>query len=59
MPFLVTATIKPYKLDEVKEALRQAGVPVSTVSEVQGYGRQGARPRRSAVLEYQFSSSRR
>ena len=26
MPFLVTAIIKPYKLDEVKEALRQAGV---------------------------------
>ena len=43
MPFLVTAIIKPYKLDEVKEALRQAGVLGLTVSEVQGYGRQGGK----------------
>ena len=37
---LVTAVIKPFKLDEVKEALQALGVPGLTVSEVQGYGRQ-------------------
>ena len=37
---LVTAIIKPHKLDEVKEALRDAGVAGLTVSEVRGYGRQ-------------------
>ena len=37
---LVTAVIKPHKLDEVKEALMGAGVAGLTVSEVRGYGRQ-------------------
>ncbi len=37
---LVTAIIKPFKLDEVKEALRAHGVAGMTVSEVQGFGRQ-------------------
>ncbi len=37
---LVTAVIKPFKLDDVKEALETAGVQGLTVSEVQGYGRQ-------------------
>jgi nitrogen regulatory protein P-II 1 len=37
---LVTAIIKPHKLDEVKEALMGAGVAGLTVSEVRGYGRQ-------------------
>ncbi len=37
---LVTAIIKPFKLDEVKEALRGQGVAGMTVSEVQGFGRQ-------------------
>jgi nitrogen regulatory protein P-II 1 len=43
MPYLVTAIIKPFKLEEVKEALRGAGVMGLTVSEVQGYGRQGGK----------------
>lgn len=43
MPYLVTAIIKPFKLEEVKEALRGAGVLGLTVSEVQGYGRQGGK----------------
>ncbi len=38
---LVTAIIKPFKLDEVKEALKDAGIAGITVSEVQGFGRQG------------------
>ena len=43
MPHLVTAIIKPFKLEEVKNALRGAGVGGLTVSEVQGYGRQGGK----------------
>ncbi|MPY93843.1 MAG: P-II family nitrogen regulator [Acidimicrobiia bacterium] len=38
---LVTAVIKPFKLDDVKEALRALGVQGMTVTEVQGFGRQG------------------
>jgi len=37
---LVTAVIKPYQLDAVKEALHALGVAGLTVGEVQGYGRQ-------------------
>jgi len=37
---LVTAVIKPYQLDAVKESLHALGVAGLTVSEVQGYGRQ-------------------
>jgi len=37
---LVTAIIKPFKLDDVKAALEAAGVQGMTVSEVQGFGRQ-------------------
>jgi nitrogen regulatory protein P-II 1 len=37
---LVTAIIKPFKLDDVKAALEALGVQGMTVSEVQGYGRQ-------------------
>ena len=37
---LVTAVIKPFKLDDVKAALEALGVQGMTVSEVQGYGRQ-------------------
>ena len=37
---LVTAIVKPFRLDEVKEALKGAGVAGITVTEVQGFGRQ-------------------
>ena len=37
---LITAVIKPFKLDDVKTALETFGVQGLTVSEVQGYGRQ-------------------
>ena len=37
---LITAIIKPHRLDAVKEALQGAGVAGLTVSEVRGYGRQ-------------------
>ena len=38
---LVTAVIKPFKLDDVKEALQTFGIHGLTVTEVAGYGRQG------------------
>jgi len=37
---LVIAVIKPFKLDDVREALNRLGVSGMTVSEVKGYGRQ-------------------
>ena len=37
---LVTAIIKPFKLEEVREALIQSGVEGLTITEVKGYGRQ-------------------
>ena len=37
---LVTAVIKPFKLDEVREALGDIGVSGVTVTEVKGFGRQ-------------------
>ena len=37
---LIEAIIKPFKLDEVKEALNEIGVEGITVSEVKGFGRQ-------------------
>ena len=37
---LITAVIKPFKLDEVREALSTLGVQGITVSEVKGFGRQ-------------------
>ena len=42
---LVTAVIKPFRLDDVKEALQTFGIHGLTVTEVAGYGRQGATPR--------------
>ena len=38
---LITVVLKPFKLDDVKAALREAGVVGMTVSEVRGFGRQG------------------
>ena len=37
---LIMAIVKPFKLDEVREALGNAGVEGLTISEVKGYGRQ-------------------
>ena len=41
---MVTAVIKPFKLDDVREALSTIGVQGITVSEVKGFGRQKAIP---------------
>ena len=37
---LITAVIKPFKLDDVREALSEVGVQGMTVTEVKGFGRQ-------------------
>jgi nitrogen regulatory protein P-II 1 len=37
---LITAIVKPFKLDDVKAALKDAGITGMTVTEVQGFGRQ-------------------
>src|SRR5215467_1795456 len=37
---MVEAVVKPFKLDEVKEALTKAGIQGMTVEEVKGFGRQ-------------------
>jgi nitrogen regulatory protein P-II 1 len=49
---LVTAVIKPHKLEEVKGALRAAGVVGMTVSEVKGFGRQGGHTETYRGAEY-------
>ena len=52
MTHLITAVIKPHKLEEVKEALRLTGALGLTVSEVQGYGRQGGKTETFRGSEY-------
>ena len=49
---LITAIIKPFKLDDVKTALREAGVEGMTVSEVRGFGRQGGHTETYRGAEY-------
>lgn len=51
---LITAIIKPFKLDEVKEALKTSGVTGITVSEVKGFGRQGGHTETYRGSEYQI-----
>ncbi|HYF46977.1 MAG TPA: P-II family nitrogen regulator [Acidimicrobiales bacterium] len=50
---LITAVIKPFKVDDVKAALKEAGVTGMTVSEVQGFGRQGGHTEVYRGAEYQ------
>jgi nitrogen regulatory protein P-II 1 len=52
MAHLVTAVIKPHKLEEVRDALRNAGVLGLSVSEIQGYGRQGGKTETFRGSEY-------
>jgi nitrogen regulatory protein P-II 1 len=49
---LVTAIIKPHKLDDVKTALRDAGVLGLTATEVKGFGRQGGKTETYRGAEY-------
>lgn len=49
---LVTAIIKPHKLDDVKAALKDAGITGMTVEEVKGFGRQGGKTEVYRGAEY-------
>ena len=51
---LITAIIKPFKLDDVKDALKAAGVQGMTVSEVRGFGRQGGHSETYRGAEYKI-----
>jgi nitrogen regulatory protein P-II 1 len=51
---LITAVVKPFKLDDVKDALKNAGVTGMTVSEVRGFGRQGGHTETYRGAEYQI-----
>ena len=51
---LITAIVKPFKLDDVKDALKAAGVPGVTVSEVRGFGRQGGHSETYRGAEYKI-----
>lgn len=50
---LITAIIRPFKLDDVREALSDAGVSGITVSEVKGFGRQKGHTELYRGAEYQ------
>ncbi|MGB0112987.1 MAG: P-II family nitrogen regulator [Ilumatobacteraceae bacterium] len=51
---LVTAVIKPFKLDDVKDALKAIGIAGITVSEVRGFGRQGGHTETYRGAEYKI-----
>lgn len=51
---LVTAIIKPFKLDDVKDALKAIEVHGMTITEVQGFGRQGGHTETYRGAEYQI-----
>jgi len=52
---LIIAIVKPFKLDDVREALVAAGVEGLTVSEVKGYGRQKGQTEIYRGAEYQVN----
>ena len=51
---LVTAVVKPHKLEDVKSALEGAGVQGMTITEVQGFGRQRGHSEVYRGAEYQI-----
>jgi nitrogen regulatory protein PII len=51
---LITAIVKPFKLDEVKDALKGMGIAGLTVTEVRGFGRQGGHSETYRGAEYQI-----
>ena len=52
---LITAVIKPFKLDDVREALTEVGVEGMTVTEVKGFGRQKGHAEVYRGAEYMVS----
>ena len=53
MLHLVTAVIQPFRLEVVKDALRDAGAAGMTVTEVSGFGRQGSHTETYRGAEYE------
>lgn len=51
---LITAVIKPFKLDDVKDALKESGITGITVTEVRGFGRQGGHTETYRGAEYKI-----
>lgn len=51
---LITAVVKPFKLDDVKDALKAAGITGMTVTEVRGFGRQGGHTETYRGAEYKI-----
>ncbi len=51
---LITAVIKPFKLDDVKDALKTIGIAGMTVTEVRGFGRQGGHTETYRGAEYKI-----
>jgi nitrogen regulatory protein P-II 1 len=51
---LITAVIKPFKLDDVKDALKAIDITGITVSEVRGFGRQGGHTETYRGAEYKI-----
>ena len=51
---LITAVIKPFKLDEVKDALKSNGITGMTATEVRGFGRQGGHTETYRGAEYKI-----
>lgn len=51
---LITAVVKPFRLEEVKAVLQEAGITGMTVSEAQGFGRQGGHTEVYRGAEYRI-----
>lgn len=51
---LITAIIKPFKVDDVKTALKAIGIQGMTVAEVRGFGRQGGHTETYRGAEYKI-----
>lgn len=51
---LITAIVKPFKLDDVKDGLKDVGVQGITVSEARGFGRQGGHTETYRGAEYRI-----
>ena len=52
---LITAVVKPHQVEDIKEALAEVGVQGMTVSEAQGFGRQGGHTETYRGTEYKVS----
>src|SRR5690349_12084778 len=51
---LITAIVKPFKVDDVKAALTQTGVVGMTITDVRGFGRQGGHTETYRGAEYKI-----